>query len=105
MDEHEVVMSCNNLVCYSCQGVIVSEGRALQILSAGGDAGSRAAAKGLNVNGTGDGTVSGDGRDPHKREYKRKQLLVAKDKDKEAGVLVSVYGGMKTAVFVFVQGL
>jgi regulator of nonsense transcripts 3 len=67
----------------------VLEGRALQILSAGGDAGSRAAAKGTSVNGTGDGTVSGDGRDPHKREYKRKQLLVAKDKDKEAGVVES----------------
>lgn len=77
----------------------------MQILSAGGDAGSRAAAKGLNVNGTGDGTASGDGRDTHKREYKRKQLLVAKDKEKEAGVVVSVYGVMKTVVVVFVQGL
>lgn len=61
----------------------------MQILSAGGESGSRTA-KVSSVSGPGESTASGDGREPHKREYKKKQLLVAKEKDKESSAVVSV---------------
>ncbi|XP_024390724.1 uncharacterized protein [Physcomitrium patens] len=65
-----------------------SEGRALQNISAGGESGSRTSVAGKvsAVNGSGEGLTAGDVREPHKREYKRKQMLVAKDKDKELAV-------------------
>lgn len=71
----------------------------LQILSTGGESGSRApvAGKGSNASGAGEISTSGDAREPHKREYKRKQLLVAKDKDKESAV-VSVDRSTKAGV-------
>jgi len=87
LDEHEGSISKKDIVCNIWHGVTVSEVRALQILSAGGDSGSRAA-KASSVNGPGESTASGDGREPHKREYKKKQLLGAKDK--ESAVAVSV---------------
>lgn len=68
----------------------------MQNISAGGESGSRTSVAGKvsAVNGSGEGLTAGDVREPHKREYKRKQMLVAKDKDKELAV-VSVDGTSK----------
>ncbi|XP_024373687.1 uncharacterized protein [Physcomitrium patens] len=65
-----------------------SEGRPLRILSGSGESGSRThtAGKVSAVNGSGENTTVADSREGHKREYKRKQLLIAREKDKEPAV-------------------
>lgn len=85
----------------SLHGFGLAEGRPLRILSGSGESGSRThtAGKVSAVNGSGENTTVADSREGHKREYKRKQLLIAREKDKEPAV-VSINGTSKAMLFV-----